>query len=388
MNKSIIMLCILILLFTFPTMATQDKNSDAPTQKVVILRSGEVINKDYFAFGEKVEISGTVNGDVYVAAGQVLIDGTINGDLLVAGGTVSISGQISQDARIAGGQVNISGEIGRNLTIGSGNLELTDSAIIRGGIVAGGGNILLAAPIGSDVKIAAGNLTVSNKINGSLEAFVRTIRLTSKAVLTGNLTYWSNRAASIDENAKITGSVIQKMPPEFSEPSVAKVFGVFAGAYLFATLISFISTLVIGLLLIHFYPKYNLEVVSTLRKVPWASLGVGFLALIVTPIILIVLLITVVGIPLALILLALYLISLYVARIFVIFWAGVTIFERLGNTVHEVWALVIGLVVYFLLTLIPIIGGIVTLFVLLFGLGAALLTKKELYLALRKQGII
>src|SRR5574341_473619 len=98
-----------------------------------------------------------------------------------------------------------------------------------------------------------------------------------------------------------------------------------------------------------------------------------------SPISFIIIFSTVVGIPLALILLASYLITIYLARIYVVFWTGVTIFERLGKKVHEGWALVVGLIIYFMLTLIPIIGGIITFFVLLFGLGAAILTKKELY---------
>jgi hypothetical protein len=64
-------------------------------------------------------------------------------------------------------------------------------------------------------------------------------------------------------------------------------------------------------------------------------LGIGFLTLVVAPIFLIIIFSTVVGIPLALILLASYLITIYLARIYVVFWTGVTIFERLGKKVHE-----------------------------------------------------
>jgi len=59
--------------------------------------ASQVIDRDYFAFGPLVEISGTVNGDVYAFGGQVLIDGRVNGDVLVAGGRVSVSGVVAQD---------------------------------------------------------------------------------------------------------------------------------------------------------------------------------------------------------------------------------------------------------------------------------------------------
>src|SRR5574341_118411 len=206
MNKLIIFLGLAFLLLTLPTFGTQEQNNeDSRYRKFVTVPSGEVINKDYFVFGEKVEISGTVNGDVYAAGGQILIDGTINGDLLAAGGKISISGNISQDVRIVGGQITISGKIGRSVTVSGGNIELTDSALVVGGVVAGGGSILLASPIGREVMIAAGNLTVSNKVDGNLEAFIGSIRLTSKAVINQDLTYWSASPASIDGNAKIAG---------------------------------------------------------------------------------------------------------------------------------------------------------------------------------------
>jgi hypothetical protein len=75
-------------------------------------------------------------------------------------------------------------------------------------------------------------------------------------------------------------------------------------------------------------------------------------------------------------------------RIFAVFWVGVTLFEWFGKKVRSGWALVIGLLIYSILTLIPVIGFFVTLFVILFGLGAAILADRELYLAARAKGMI
>lgn len=168
-----------------PVAAQPDNSLEPGEHEVTILPAGRVINKDYFAYGERVEISGTVNGDVYAAGGQVLVDGVVNGDLLAAGGTVIISGKISQDARIAGGQVTINGEIARNLTVAGGNINLTNTAVVHGGVVAAGGTVVLAVPVGRDARVAAGNLTVSDTINGDLHAAAGKIRLTSKAAVGG-----------------------------------------------------------------------------------------------------------------------------------------------------------------------------------------------------------
>ena len=57
MNRFIISLCFTTLLFVFPAIATQDEESSKDL-KLVTVPSGEVINKDYFAFGDMVPKAG------------------------------------------------------------------------------------------------------------------------------------------------------------------------------------------------------------------------------------------------------------------------------------------------------------------------------------------
>ena len=388
-NKLIVAAALLVFLPTLSVAFAKDENDEkASSRKLVTVPAGQVIDKDFFAFGEVVEISGTINGDLYAVAGQILVDGTVKGDLLAVGGTVTISGTVAQDARLAGGQITISGDMGRNLTVGGGNIELTPSASIHGGVVAGGGNIQLAAPVSHDVKIAAGNLTISNRIGGDVDAIVGRVRLTSKAAVTGNLTYQSPAFASVDDLAKISGSVTRKEFPRDSLPSAKAILGLLAGLKLLLLAMSFVSTLVLGFLLMHFYPNSTQKAVDQLRQRPMASLGLGLLALIGPPLLAGLLALTIVGLPLALVALAWYFVVLYLSRVVVIAWAGQAIFQRLGKADRKRWAFVVGLVAYFLLALIPVLGGLVTLIVILFGLGALLFTKKETYVAARGQAMV
>lgn len=386
MKKLLILVPVLLLLLLDPVAIVVGESKDET--KISTLPAGEVVNKDYFATGDVVEVSGTVNGDVYAFGGQVLVDGKVNGDLITAGGTVTISGDISQDLRAGGGQITISGQIGRNVTIGGGSVEFTDDADVRGSVLAGAGNITLAAPVGSNIKIGAGNLTISNKVNGDVEAGVGSLRLTSKAQIKGDITYWSDRNASIDENAFVSGKVVKKAAPVAPKPPIREIFGGFAAFNIFTALVGFVSTFILGLILIKITPNFTKTATSTLGTKIWASLGIGLLALILTPIVFIILLVTVVGFPLGLMLIPVYLISIYVARIFVIYWVGNMIFDRTGRKLHEVWALVLGLVIYYILTLVPVVGSIVTFLTIVFGIGAALIAKREMYLAARSKNII
>jgi cytoskeletal protein CcmA (bactofilin family) len=347
------------------------------------LPAGAVINGDYFAFGPVSEISGTVNGDVYAFAGQVLIDGQVNGDVIGAGGRVRISGAVAQDVRVAGGHIAITGDIGRNLTVAGGNVELASSAAVRGGLVAAGGNIDLSAPLGGNSKVAAGTLIVSNRIAGDMDAAVGTLRITSKAEIQGNVNYWSDREASMSEGARIGGKISRNAPPQKPELWPALIAG-----WIFLLAVSFVSTLILGLLSIRFLPGFHSATVAALKERPWMSLGIGFVSVIVIPVICLLLFATLLAIPLALILTAAFFILLYWARIFAISRIGEAILGRFRAAPGKSAAFLIGLIVYYLLAIIPVIGWLVVVLVVLFGLGAELTARKRFYVTARRQELL
>lgn len=382
------LVAVVLLVSPLLVYANDNNHEEASDWKISTVPAGQVINRDYFAYGESVEISGTVNGDVYAVGGQVLVNGTINGDLLAAAGKIIISGDISHDARIAAGRVTIDGNIGKNLTLGGGQIELTKAARIQGGMVAAGGDIHMAGDVARNVVLAAGSVTVSNKIGGRASIAAPRIRVTSQADVGGDFRYWSKNIPSIDDQAKVSGSIILRKFPKTDLPAAEEMFAAWTRVKIIVTLVSFTSTLALGLLLIHFYPIFSQKVVLQLKERPWASMGLGFLALIVTPAFVGVLVITLLGIPLAALLAMVFLIYLYLARIFVIAWAGHAIFKKLGKGDHEKWAFTSGLVLYFLLTLIPFFGGIITFLVIVFGLGMILLAKKEVYVEARNHEMI
>jgi hypothetical protein len=176
--------------------------------------------------------------------------------------------------------------------------------------------------------------------------------------------------------------------PEHLGPRPGAWLAALAGLLVLAKLVSFVSTLVLGLLFLYLLPRYTGSAVAALRQRPWASLGIGFVAFVVTPVASVILLITVLGAPLGLMAAALFLVAIYAARVFVIIRVGAALFAWMGKPVREVWALVIGLVIYSIVTAIPFLGWIVTWAVVLFGLGAALLADRMLFLTARERATV
>jgi hypothetical protein len=152
-----------------------------------------------------------------------------------------------------------------------------------------------------------------------------------------------------------------------------------------AAVVSFLSTLILGLILLRVYPVFSRRVTAILRDQPGVSLGVGGVVLVVTPVAAVSLVVTLLALPVGVILLALYGVTVYLARIYTMTWAGQWLLRHKDESTSLARAFTVGLVVYSLLSLVPVVGGLITLGTVLFGLGALLMAKKELIAGLREQ---
>ncbi len=384
------LLCLVFFLFIFPgifpsaihfsSIAENDRRTN------IVLPANQTINNDYFAAAPTVTILGTINGDAYVVGGNVIVNGTINGDLLTAGGTVTVRGRVLSDVRAAGGQVTITGEVGNSVTVLGGSVNVNEPARINDRLVAATGNLNVFAPIGKGANMSSGQIILGSTIGGGVAATTGQLILTPEANIAGNLDYWSGTDAQIQTGATVAGQTrkheVAQVSPNL-EQARRNITNLISQVVLTLAIVNFISYLVIGLLLLYFFPRHIEETVTIIRQKPWASLGIGLLTLIITPIIVFILSIIIIGIPIALIILALYWIYIYLSPLFVSLIVGDAILRNYQGKAARGWALVLGLVIYQILTLIPFIGWIIILLVTLFGLGGLILSSVGTYNRLR-----
>ena len=110
-----------------------------------------------------------------------------------------------------------------------------------------------------------------------------------------------------------------------------------------------------------------------------ASLGRGILVLVLTLPLTFVLLVTIIGIPLSLILMALWLVSLYVSKVII----GIMVGRKLANKFFPlkkdslIFSMILGIVICFLIFSLPIIGKILALLAMVWGLGGITLALKN-----------
>ena len=354
--------------------------------RVVTIPKDSVIDENFvIKSGEVVEISGVVNGEGIVAGGQVFVDGVVNGDLIAAGGTLVIAGEVRDDLRVAGGEVAIKGTVGGNVTVFAGKVEIGESARVGGGVVAFSGDSVISGEVTRDLRVFGGSLTLTNRVGGSINAFVSTLRISSSATVIGDINYTSESEAEVDPMASVSGRLTRSLPTSFetNNLSTPQFRNMVTKIKLQVKLISFISILLIGLLMLKFLPSYVKRTSMLVGEKAWKSAGLGFLILITTPIAFIILVITLIGIPLGFILLVVYLVSLYFARIYVSYWVGITFFGKILGKRHYL-PYILGLFIVFLVGFIPYLGGFLNFVILIWGLGASFFGLNEFYNSIQK----
>jgi len=354
--------------------------------KTATLMAEETINKDYYTASDIVNVNGNIVGDLYAAGGEVNISGNISKDALVAGGKLIISGNVNQDLRVVGGQIQIIGTVKGNLTVAGGQVEITKDAKILGNVTLATGEATIAGEI-QNLTAAGGTITISGKVDGDVTSYVGQLRVASGSEINGNINYFSDNSAQIEEGAVVKGEATQNMLNIPQRKNTDQIRLAARKAVSTFRIIGLLSFLVIGLIISKIHKNYSLSVSSTLEKRPWASLAIGFLALMATPITVIILFITIIGAPIAAITLPLYFIANYVSKYFVMLWAGEKILAKnKQKTIYT--SFILGLIIYSVLTFIPIVSGFTKFFTLLFGLGAMLITCKETHVKATKAKII
>lgn len=322
----------------------------------------KTIHDDVYVSGGEIDINSDIDGDLMVVGGNVRVKGDITGDLFVAGGTVFIDGNIGNTARVCGGTVTFKGRIERDLLEAGGTLLLNKRSFVGGDAIASGGSFEAMGKIEGDVKGGFGDAKFDGPVGGNVKLDVERLTIASGARIEGNLDYTSKKKADISPGS-VAGKVSRHKPPK---PKAAPV-GMFIG-----WLWSLVSMLVVGLVVAWLFPASLKLTKESLVKQPWAALGIGFATLFLAPIVLIFSICTIIGIPLALIGIAAYVIAIYLAQIYGATALGSLVVDR-GS---EKWigvSTLLGVAVLSLVKLIPIAGGLITFFLILFGLGAMVL---------------
>lgn len=335
----------------------------------VTVAEGETVHEALVATADTVRIDGIVEGDLAVASDRLILRGEVRGDVYAASRIVEISGHITGNLHMAGEQVRLDGRVegdvlafGRLVTFGPRSQVGRDAAHFGYGMNAEG-------RIGRDLFAVGEWLEVRGEVGRGVTAHAERVALLEGARIGGDVLarFWKEPAeVERAPGAQVAGSVRSQLYEHAARSRLEKWSEIGFHAVLVLRLG---AAFALGLLLYVLVPGLFAVRVAGAGDF-FRALGIGFLALVATPVALVLVAITLVGIPIALLGLALFLAAGYVSGIVVAVLLGSAL-TRVRRTSVSGFALAlgVGLVLVILASEIPLVGVPVKVVVLLTGLG-------------------
>ena len=438
---------IAIVLTIVLTLAVVSTVSAAEFPPEGTIPAGKTIDDDVFLSAEDIVMDGTVNG-MLVAAGQtVTINGSVHGDALLMGETVTVtSGAVIEgnlfttaatviiDGKVNGSvfggsaaaELKENAAVGRNLYYGGYSLTTKAGSMVGMDLFSGAYQAILSGSVTRDAKIGAGAIELNGSVGRNAvfnvgndksardpevwfsytpgkqyfpPAIPAGIRVASNARINGNLTFTSDTDQSSTFKPATSGTIIYQTPVPVEVASGRQVQPMrgnapFLGFSLFTAAQRFITLLILGALVIWLLYKPFNKIINTGNQKPLHTTGwgfvvisVGFLALLVTPIVFVLMTILlgflslggllfawlgVVGSALVLITLAFLFVVFSGSKVIALYMAGKWLTGHLfPKSADNAWViLIVGVSFYVLLTMIPVVGWLVGIAAALVGTGA------------------
>jgi len=347
------------------------------TENIVTINKDEVIEGNLYTTASSLIIDGEIEGDVFCIAGSITINGDVSGDVICAGNTIDINGFIEGSVRVIGNSITINNSIDKNLQAIGLSINLEKEAEVGWDMFVAGEYAEVAGFVGGDLHGGIANILISGEVKKDIKLQLDNrkekgvLNITSDALIGGNVFYTAGTKGTISEEAIIDGEIKHSF---YKKEKADSNFWLFFGG-----LVSVFAALVVGLVLISIARKPIKKIISIIKNEVGPSFGFGSVAFFLTPIIVVLLIITIIGLPLAVILILLWAILLYLSKIIFGIFIGDYILKKYLKKKSKslIWSMILGVVVLWFFSDLPFIGWIFCLMSILWGLGGILIFIKK-----------
>ncbi|MFA5395861.1 MAG: hypothetical protein WC346_07640 [Methanogenium sp.] len=292
--------------------------------------------------GDQVTIDQPVFDDVFAAGGVVDVNASVS-SLVAAGGIVNINAPVSGDVIVTGGVLDVNSAVG-------------------GKVVAFGGVVTINASVGTNVIVSGGAVILGEGATVAQDAMLSGGAVIHAGQVGGNLTV---EADSFDNTGTAGNLYVELEEP--SQGSSTIFWAVF-------DILLFIGMFALGILFLAIAPKRFLMVEENVRRSALFTTIVGLVAIIFSPLVLILFSITVILLPMGLVGGMLLVIALLFSTLFVSASMGHIIARYLKWDAKEWQMFAVGFVIMNLLYMIPVVGFIILVITTSLGFGAVMVT--------------
>lgn len=324
------------------------------------------INGDLYICANEIILSqnAVVSGNIFAVANQLTLNSNIeNGSLYATVKTFNMKyyGYVFRDLHLSSENANIEGIVYRNSFISADNITTSSTFSNKGNF-----NVTSASKVNFSGEVN-GNATINseNIIFNSTNDNGKNIN----CKIYGNLDYSSNEELQLEENKIVSGSI------NYSEYKKSNNLFSSLCNYIINLITSLVYIIVLYVLIHKFAPNYINKLSNIKVSKFFICMGIGFGILILVPVLVLLLFISNIGALLGILLVILYILMLLIAKpIFIISVANLIRNKKFNDAKNIVIIICISIIIS-LIELIPYVGSLISLLVMLSGLG--LIVKKN-----------
>ena len=314
--------------------------------------------------------------EMFIYEDNVPINSDITSASLIIGENIDVNSKIEGVGLLFGNNVVLDSSIDYFATVGS---NITFNGIVKDGLILGDSVVLNeSSSVGRDITIFANSVSISGSISRNVRIYAKEVSI-KDAQIAGNVSISADNI-NVDSNAQIIGELSYNEDAIIDISNVASIGNTTTFVReindtnsfvetLKNKAISMINILVVFALSLYFAPKLFSKI-ELKKKDIIKNIGIGFIFLLLVPLITLMLIVTVFGLSLGIILIALYLLLIYFSTIVTGYLVGNLIWDKFIKKEKLPYLMgVMGIIIIYIFKIIPIVGTLVSFISILIGVG-------------------
>jgi hypothetical protein len=255
----------------------------------------------------------------------------------------------------------LEGTVGKNITTWCGHFLLSPKSVVLGSVTLGAGDVELDGAIAKDILTYSSFARLNGVAGGNTTARAGRVVIGAEEQSRGTMKVEAHNPPTVDSAAKLAS------PLQFTLVKHGHDYD--SGPYYWHQVLKWGASFLLGLAFLLLMPAFFADTVRAAGRY-WTAGGVGFLVLVATPILAVIMAVTIVGLGVGISLAFLYVIAIYAAQIFVGAWVGAKLLGDATSTGALAGRLALGLAVLRIAKQLPYAGSFIAFFALIWGLGA------------------
>ena len=331
---------------------TDQVNPISETQEEVTIKEG-----DEYLFQDTVTVDTPVDGNLFIMANTVTINTQIGGDAFIVANTLNIEedGYILNNVFACANTINVKGVVYNIYSVGD---TLTIDGFVYRDVKSICNMLNINSMIGRNVFVDCSSINFKEKPNTE-----ETPSITSYGSIQGNLNYSSDEEISIPDG-HVSGET------HFSQLRNNTTFDI--SNYIYSLGAILVSAIIIWLIGLWISPKllHNTSHPITVRKA-LQIIGLGIIVPIVMTLLSVIILLIPITSQLTILLLCVLAILFFISTSVAIIDINTMICNKLKITqnLYTLGFLIVTTIIFWLLTLIPYVGMVISLIAIIWGIG-------------------